>query len=118
MGMTKNPLSEMPWTVQLAAKWAWSWFRDLRGGEKMQFIVSTLGYIVKLDFLDGYRTYLAGAGAIIMGIALVVLAAAGDPRGSIEQGVSAILAGLAIIGGGGKIDKLIETVSPSKGGIR
>ena len=81
----------------------------------MALIIRMLTSLVKLSFLDGYRTYLAGAGAIVSGAALVLLAAGNDPHGDVEKGVEAIIAGLALIGIGGKMEKQIAA---AKGSVR
>ena len=50
----------------------------------------------------GWKTYLAGAAAIIGGLALILV------QNEFEAGLASIVAGLGIIGIGGKLSKLIE----------
>lgn len=68
-----------------------------------------LTYVVKMHFLDGYRSYLAGAGFVLSGAALMLNQVAGGTydHDTMEKGFGAVLAGLAILGHAGKQEKLI-----------
>ena len=74
----------------------------------MNVIVQAIGYLISLKFLAGYRSQLAGVGALLSGLTLIVLAAAGDPRGDVKTGVEAVVAGVAVLGLAGKSQKIIE----------
>lgn len=53
-----------------------------------------------MKILDGYKTYIAAAGLILTGIAMCV-------DGNYEEGAKTILAGLALLGVGRKLEKLL-----------
>ena len=56
--------------------------------------------------MSGWKTYLAGIGTILLGISQVAMALGAPEAGtSINGGVQTVLAGLAIVGIGHKIDK-------------
>ena len=69
-----------------------------------------LKYIVKMSFLDGYRSYIAGAGFVLGGAALIAnqVATGTYDHDTVEKGLASVLAGFAILGRAGKTDKLIE----------
>jgi len=76
--------------------------------QKIQgFIVQ---YILKLEFIKGHRSYLAGAFLILSGLSLYVnMAATGVfDQATMVKADALIGSGLAVIGGAGKLDKLIE----------
>lgn len=86
----------------------------------MQLVISVLAYVVKLEFMDGYRTYAAGVASLLAGLSLLAFAFAGDPRGDVKGALEAIVAGVTIIGAAGKADKMIRangrSSGPSSGG--
>ena len=56
--------------------------------------------------MSGWKTYLAGIGTILLGVSQVAMALGAPEAGtSINGGVQTVLAGLAIVGIGHKIDK-------------
>ncbi len=73
----------------------------------MSFILS---YVVKMDFLDGYRSYIAGAGFVLGGAAIIANQVAGGvwDDATMEKGLASLFAGFAILGRAGKSDKMIE----------
>ena len=66
-----------------------------------------LTYVLKLQFLDGYRMYAAGAGFMLAGTAMVLneVGSGVYDHDTMEKGIASILAGVAIIGKAGKDDK-------------
>jgi len=98
----------MPWSVRFAIWGICRWFGGLTKGERMDVLISTLIYLIRLEFLDGYRTVLSGVGSIIFGIALIALAAGNDPRGDVKEGIAAIIIGVGIIGHAGKLEKNLQ----------
>lgn len=99
----------IPWLVQLGISHAWSWFRSLDHEGRVKLIADVIRYLLTLGYLDGYTLYFAGAASIFSGFALICLAVAGDARGSIEEGIAAIILGIGVIGGAKKSDKLIQS---------
>lgn len=81
--------------------------------------MSSLGHmlfknVIKMEFLDGYRTYMAGASFVLGGVVVLlnmgVAMANGqeyDPA-AVEKAIASISVGLGIVGGAGKADKLIN----------
>ena len=67
-----------------------------------------LEHVIKLSFLDGYRSYLAGSGILLSGAALLLNQVAGGvyDHDTVEKGIAAILAGMAVIGHAGKQEKI------------
>ena len=56
--------------------------------------------------MNGYKTYAAGLGTILLGISQIILAFAKPAAGTtFDQGVQSVFAGLAIIGIGHKLTK-------------
>ena len=56
--------------------------------------------------MNGYKTYAAGIGTALLGLAQCVLAFAKPEAGiSLDQGIQTLFAGLAIVGIGHKLDK-------------
>ena len=56
--------------------------------------------------MSGYKTYLAGIGTILLGISQIALALGQPEAGTtINGGVQTVLAGLAVIGIGHKLEK-------------
>lgn len=70
-----------------------------------------ISYVIKMDWLDGYRSYIAGAGFVVAGVGLIANQVASESydEATFEKGIASILAGLAILGRAGKTDKLINT---------
>lgn len=63
--------------------------------------------------MGGYKTILAGIGGILAGLALVAKAFTGEAPvefNQIWEGIVAIIASLGLLGLGGKLQKLIETI--------
>jgi len=63
-----------------------------------------------LKFLSGYRTILAGFGAIGLGVYLLT-------EGKIEEGAASITAGLMAFGLGGKLDKVADAVKENTAAV-
>lgn len=99
--------SKMSLLAKLGLGFFLSWFKSLTQGEKMNYVVTVLAYVLKLDFWAGYRSYIAGVASMLSGLALLALVVAGDPHGSVEGGVAAIIFGLKVIGDAGKADNQI-----------
>ena len=56
--------------------------------------------------MSGYKTWIAGIGTILLGVSQVAMALGAPEAGtSINGGVQTVLAGLAILGLGHKIEK-------------
>ena len=56
--------------------------------------------------MSGYKTWIAGIGTILLGVSQVAMALGAPAAGtSINGGVQTVLAGLAILGLGHKIEK-------------
>ena len=56
--------------------------------------------------MSGWKTWAAGIGTILLGVSQIVLALTKPEAGtSMEAGLQTVLAGLAIIGIGAKIEK-------------
>lgn len=56
--------------------------------------------------MNGYKTYIAGGGTILLGLAQTLLAVSSpETSATVQDGLQSILAGLAIIGVGHKLDK-------------
>jgi hypothetical protein len=69
-----------------------------------------LANVLKLNFLDGYRSYIGGAGFILLGVGML---AVGIMQGTLSeattgQALAAISAGFGMIGHAGKQDKMIN----------
>jgi len=69
-----------------------------------------LSYIVKMDFLDGYRSYLSGAGFVLGGVGALAyqIGSKTYDNDAMVKAVAAVGTGLAILGRAGKADKMIE----------
>ena len=98
---------EIPYTKQFYIWRTLGWLQGLSREKRMTLLVKTLGYLVTLKFLDGYRTQAGGVAAILGGVAYIALAINGDPNGSVEKGIAAIIAGATAIGAAGKMDKQV-----------
>jgi hypothetical protein len=96
----------MPWSVQVSTYWTLRWWKGLTGMERQRFVEALLAYGLKMEFLDGYRTYIAGIGFI--GLGLYCLS-----QNDVEKGIAAISAGLGLIGHAGKQDKQVEATKAS-----
>lgn len=95
----------MPLSIQFAFWGIGRWLKSMGTEERMEVLISAISYVLKLDFLDGYRTTIAGVASMLSGLTLLAFAAAGDPRGDVKTGMEALLAGMALIGHAGKADK-------------
>ena len=100
--------STMSYLQQFAALGVIRWFNGLTKGEKMKALTGIIGYVLKMDFFDGYRGYLTGIAAILGGLAVLVLYASGNPEAHVEVGIGAVLFGLKALSDAGKADKQIE----------
>jgi hypothetical protein len=71
-----------------------------------------ISYVIKLEFLDGYRSYIAGAGMTLTGVGLIAnqVATGVYDYDTMEKGVGLVLAGLAVLGHAGKQEKLLDVV--------
>lgn len=67
-------------------------------------------HVIKMEFLDGYRSYMSGAGFLLGGLGAVAyqIGSKTYDTDAIEKGFAAVFAGLAILGRAGKADKMIE----------
>lgn len=75
-----------------------------------------VSYVIKMHWLDGYRSYLAGAGFVLGGAALIAnqVATGVYDDDTMEKGIASVLAGLAVLGRAGKTDKLIEATKQNE----
>lgn len=90
--------SKIPYSIQFALWGLGKWFAGLTKEKKMDVANSALKYVLSLQFLAGYRTAIAGVGAIGLGIYLFT-------QGEATQGAAAVMAGLGALGLGGKLDE-------------
>lgn len=97
-------LSKIPWWVKPGLWAAGKWLGGLSKEKRMDLFGSALKYILGLKFLEGYRTQIAGIGAISLGIYLIT-------QGEATQGATAILTGLGALGLGGKLDQATEATN-------
>lgn len=73
----------------------------------MDFILS---HIIKMEFLSGFRSYIAGAGFVFSGGALIAnqVATGVYDHDTMEKGFASVFAGLAVIGHAGKQEKILQ----------
>lgn len=84
----------------------------------MQLLVRGIAYLLTMKMFAGHRTEIFGAGQIIYGLALIVLAAgtdAGtssvDPEVSVKSGIEWILLGGTTLGVGGRLWNMIASMN-------
>lgn len=55
--------------------------------------------------MSGWKTWAAGLGAIFAGLSMIAMAVGGTGDGSVNEGIEMVVAGLAVLGLGHKIEK-------------
>ena len=55
--------------------------------------------------MGGWKTWAAGLASILAGASMLVMSLTGDGDGSVSEGIQMVIAGLAILGIGHKIEK-------------
>lgn len=68
-----------------------------------------LAHVIKMQFLEGYRTYLGGAGMVFGGAALIAnqVATTVYDHDTMEKGFALMCAGFVAIGHAGKQDRIL-----------
>ena len=88
--------------------------------ERRDVIVRVLAYVLTLEWLNGYRTYIGGAGFIFTGIGTICEFASNPnadvAHGAILAGVGAIFKGIAVIGQAAKQERLIAAAKEKPSG--
>lgn len=71
-------------------------------------VVFAIDHVLKLKFLDGYRTYAAGAFLMLGGLATFAheFATGTFDSDTTQKAFASVVGGLAIIGAAGKADKI------------
>lgn len=77
------------------------------------FVIS---HVIKMKWLDGYRTYAGGAFFVLTGVGILAnqVATGVYDHATFEKGIALIGAGLVAIGGAGKMDKLTDATKEGK----
>jgi len=74
-------------------------------GGKMDKLMGVVGYILQLKFFEGYRAKIAGVGALLGGIGLLITNALGNDSGfSSDAALVMVTTGMATLGIRGKMD--------------
>lgn len=83
---------------------------------QQQVLEWIFGRVIQLNFLDGKRSYFAGAGFIMLGIGMLAneIASGVYDGNSTDKAIASIFAGLGIIGHAGKQDKIIASQTGGK----
>lgn len=55
--------------------------------------------------MGGWKTWAAGVGMIMLGVGQCVMALSGEANSDLQGGIATVMAGLAILGIGHKIEK-------------